>query len=447
MEKIYKVFVSSTYTDLKEEHKKVTQALLESDCIPTRMEMFHAADKDQWTLIKNVISSCDFYIIILANRYGSVHPETKISYTQMEYEYADKIGIPIFAFFYKNSDGIQTNKEDDDFSQKKLNEFKKRILNERIVKFWVNSYDLSSSVKTTIYKAIKDNPPEGWIRYKDIVDNDSINTSEMEKQINELKNIVLSNNIDSSKLLRQINEFKNTIIPNSINNNISTNTKRNTQIYSCNYTNYINECIYKICCKNITFSLNSMHVSALNEITNMMFSAGITALSEFFNMPIKADYSYLQLCKNSIDIEIFINNKDKYSLLSEFYTNNIYNRIYGKILLNISLKTTTLLIKDYFHYITNYEFDYFKSALQELTNIFVGTSLSALSILLNLKVQMSARIINTDIKKVNLLKKNDTILISKFSNDINEHNLFDAYLILEPSSIKSLLEAIGLPVM
>ena len=251
----------------------------------------------------------------------------------------------------------------------------------------------------------------------------------------------------SSKLLRQINELKNTIIPNSINNNISTNTKRNTQIYSCNFTNYINECIYKICCENITFSLNSMHVSALNEITNMMFSAGITALSEFFNMPIKADYSYLQLCENSIDIEIFINNKDKYSLLSEFHTNNIYNRIYGKILLNISLKTTTLLTQDYFHYITNYEFDYFKSALQELTNIFVGTSLSALSNLLNLKVQMSARIINTDIKKVNLLKKNDTILISKFSNDINEHNLFDAYLILEPSSIKSLLEANGLPVM
>lgn len=56
MEKLYKVFVSSTYIDLRDERREVTQALLESDCIPAGMELFHAADKDQWTLIKNVIS-------------------------------------------------------------------------------------------------------------------------------------------------------------------------------------------------------------------------------------------------------------------------------------------------------------------------------------------------------------------------------------------------------
>ena len=169
MEKIYKVFVSSTYIDLKDERREVTQALLESDCIPAGMELFHAANKDQWTLIKNVISSCDFYIVIIAHRYGSVHPETKISYTQMEYEYAYKIGIPIFAFFYEYSVKNQTNEEDEE-SYIKLNEFKKRILNERMVKFWINPYDLASSVKTSIFRAIKDNPPGGWVRFKVIVD-------------------------------------------------------------------------------------------------------------------------------------------------------------------------------------------------------------------------------------------------------------------------------------
>ena len=95
MEKIYKVFVSSTFTDLEEERKEVIQALLQMDCVPSGMEMFHATDKSQWLLIQNVISSCDFYIVIIAGRYGSVHSKTNISYTQMEYEYAYKIGIPI----------------------------------------------------------------------------------------------------------------------------------------------------------------------------------------------------------------------------------------------------------------------------------------------------------------------------------------------------------------
>ncbi len=37
MDKRYQVFVSSTYTDLKEERSKVMQALLEKDCIPAGM--------------------------------------------------------------------------------------------------------------------------------------------------------------------------------------------------------------------------------------------------------------------------------------------------------------------------------------------------------------------------------------------------------------------------
>ncbi len=50
MEKKYQVFVSSTYKDLSEERQEVMQALLELDCIPVGMELFPAADDDQWTL-------------------------------------------------------------------------------------------------------------------------------------------------------------------------------------------------------------------------------------------------------------------------------------------------------------------------------------------------------------------------------------------------------------
>src|SRR5712692_11805208 len=98
-EKRYQVFVSSTFQDLQEERQEVMQALLELDCIPSGMELFPAADEDQWSLIKRVIDDCDYYIVIIAGHYGSMGPEGK-SYTQMEYEYAVEKSIPVFGFLH-----------------------------------------------------------------------------------------------------------------------------------------------------------------------------------------------------------------------------------------------------------------------------------------------------------------------------------------------------------
>ena len=87
MDKRYQVFVRSTFTDLQEERQEVMQALLELDCIPSGMELFPAANEDQWTLKKKVIDDCDYYMVILGGRYGSIGSDG-LSYTEMEYRYA-----------------------------------------------------------------------------------------------------------------------------------------------------------------------------------------------------------------------------------------------------------------------------------------------------------------------------------------------------------------------
>lgn len=43
----YQVFVSSTYSDLKEERSKVIKGIMDLDCIPAGMEMFPAIDEEQ----------------------------------------------------------------------------------------------------------------------------------------------------------------------------------------------------------------------------------------------------------------------------------------------------------------------------------------------------------------------------------------------------------------
>lgn len=111
MEKRYQVFVSSTFRDLEHERQEVMHALLELDCMPAGMELFPAANETQWNLIKKVIDDCDYYLLILGGRYGSIGPEG-ISYTEMEYQYALSTGKPTIAFLHRSPGKIIADKSE-----------------------------------------------------------------------------------------------------------------------------------------------------------------------------------------------------------------------------------------------------------------------------------------------------------------------------------------------
>ena len=76
----YQIFVSSTYEDLKAERDIVIKTVLEMGNIPVGMEMFSAGDEQQWELIKRQIDDCDYYVVIVAHRYGST--DGTISFTE-----------------------------------------------------------------------------------------------------------------------------------------------------------------------------------------------------------------------------------------------------------------------------------------------------------------------------------------------------------------------------
>ncbi|MER8405665.1 DUF4062 domain-containing protein [Mesorhizobium sp. M1307] len=87
----YQIFVSSTYADLVDERRSVIESVLNLGHIPVGMEAFQASDDTQWDYIKRRIDDSDYYVLIVAERYGS---ELKgKSYTQMEYEYAVAQGV------------------------------------------------------------------------------------------------------------------------------------------------------------------------------------------------------------------------------------------------------------------------------------------------------------------------------------------------------------------
>lgn len=163
MDKRYQVFISSTFVDLADERRAVMQALLEMDCMPAGMELFPAADEDQWTLIKGVIEQSDYYLVILGGRYGSM-TEEGISYTEMEYDYAVEIGVPVMGFVIADPGEVPVKKTDrNDAASKKLDEFRTKVQT-RMTKDWRDGPDLAGKVVLGLTHLIKKHPRPGWVR-------------------------------------------------------------------------------------------------------------------------------------------------------------------------------------------------------------------------------------------------------------------------------------------
>lgn len=169
MDKRYQVFVSSTYRDLQDERQEVMQALLELDCIPAGMELFPAANDDQWTLIKKVIDDCDYYIVIIAGRYGSVGP-AGTSFTEMEYRYAVERGKPVIGFLHKAPDTLPANRCESDPAGKASLELFRELVRQKMCRFWESPADLGSQVSRSLVKLIKSNPAVGWVRADQVPD-------------------------------------------------------------------------------------------------------------------------------------------------------------------------------------------------------------------------------------------------------------------------------------
>jgi hypothetical protein len=164
MDKRYQVFVSSTYADLKEERRRVIQALMEMDCIPAGMELFPAADQEQFEFIKRVIDDCDYYLLVIGGRYGSVTPEG-VSFTEQEYDYAVSRGLKVIALLHEDPDSIPFGKsEQDPVLRERLRQFRKRVSEGRLVRFWKTADELPGLVSLSMSKATKMFPAVGWVR-------------------------------------------------------------------------------------------------------------------------------------------------------------------------------------------------------------------------------------------------------------------------------------------
>ncbi len=163
MQKRYQVFLSSTFRDLELERLEVMRALLELDCFPCGMEYFPASNDDQWSFIKELIDQCDYYVVVVAGRYGSVDA-AGISFTEREYRYALEREIPVLGFVHADPGQIPQGKSElDPEGQKRLIEFRS-LVQTRLCKEWATAAELGAVVSRSLTQLMRRAPRPGWVR-------------------------------------------------------------------------------------------------------------------------------------------------------------------------------------------------------------------------------------------------------------------------------------------
>ena len=153
----------------------------------------YTSSLSQWEYIKKMIDMSDYYLLIVAGKYGSIDPEENISYTEKEYRYAVKSGIPVLSFLVKDIGELPSSKVGKtDEERENVERFRNDIKNAgRLVKFYTSKQELESVIAKSISKIINDNPRPGWVRadQAELAINEASDKSGINEIINQLNSV------------------------------------------------------------------------------------------------------------------------------------------------------------------------------------------------------------------------------------------------------------------
>ena len=145
------------------------------------MEIFPASSQRQFDFIKRVIQRCDYYVIIIGGRYGTL-ADDEFSYTEREYDYAVSLNLPTLAFLHSNPEKIEVSKsETDKDNAERLVAFRRRLEGQSLVDYWENPDQLATKVVAALAQEISSNPGTGWVR------GDTAASGEILAEINDLR--------------------------------------------------------------------------------------------------------------------------------------------------------------------------------------------------------------------------------------------------------------------
>ena len=176
--------------------------------IPAAMEDFGSVDRAALEYIKAVIDQCDYYVLIIAGRYGSID-ESGLSYTEQEYDYALEKSKTILVFIRRDISNIPAKDVDTDKNlRKQLERFRSKASKGRLVSFWDDPKTLITDVTIALGNAFRTHPGLGWVRATQF---DKVESVEIERlkyenqflraELEEMKSVVNAQEFDFESLL------------------------------------------------------------------------------------------------------------------------------------------------------------------------------------------------------------------------------------------------------
>lgn len=198
MKKKLQVFISSTHDDMLLERQAVVEEILKCGHIPAGMELFGSDNKSQFDIIKNWISSCDVFLLILGGRYGSVPKDGRInkSYIHREYDYAKSIGKKPYALIMSDELIDEKTKRhiynhnDPEYLKSDYKGFKESITDKKLCEFFSSIAQLKEQVNAVLRKCEDDHNKSdsisGWVKVEDIINNVEFAKTILEKNENDI---------------------------------------------------------------------------------------------------------------------------------------------------------------------------------------------------------------------------------------------------------------------
>ncbi|MDP0398911.1 DUF4062 domain-containing protein [Tsukamurella strandjordii] len=181
----HQIFVSSTFTDLVAERQSVINALLRLKCWPAVMEQFTAASQTPWDYITRVLDESDYFIVIVGSRYGSVDAEG-IGFTEREFDYAEKIGLPILGFVKHPLPEVSTSSAEALVDAQRLVAFREKVETKLVDRF-SDPADLAAKVVQAVVFAQQESPREGWVRAGSLAEVESVELANLRATVATLK--------------------------------------------------------------------------------------------------------------------------------------------------------------------------------------------------------------------------------------------------------------------
>jgi tetratricopeptide (TPR) repeat protein len=148
----FKVFVSSTYIDLKDHRRAVIDSLLRLKLQPVAMEFFGAKPEEPRQVCGDEIRGCDLFIGIYAHRYGFASEESDKSITEQEFDLARELGKPSFCYLIDEDHPWPPKFIEDEPGKSRLRAFKARIESAWVRDTFATPQDLAGRVSSDLGK-------------------------------------------------------------------------------------------------------------------------------------------------------------------------------------------------------------------------------------------------------------------------------------------------------